>query len=371
MKNISFSFVPLLLAVPLFLRAQSNPNFNVNLRIDYSSADETIDLCEGRLFNVNSVADLRGTQLAATTSILLARKQYTPDVFRRELELLRDNSRSPDDIFGLAPVRAHLSEIKALLLEAKKNQLDRRVVATIAQFFPGDCSISADLPVYIVAFGNENAAAFVRRVVWNGNTPVFVGENEGEPVIVVNLERFVDGTTSTETQFIQTLSTLAHETFHAVFAVYQSSSPVWRDINSRRSPFWSLAELVQNEGIAYRISFQEQTGGTLPPYIFASAKNAIAVLSHAMSEMSSPSISEPRARELLMDANLSGSFEKNYGAAAGLLMAFAIDSKMGRTALTETIAKGVGDFFQKYDELTKQYDELPKLSDEVMKEVVK
>ena len=70
-------------------------------------------------------------------------------------------------------------------------------------------------------------------------------------------------------------------------------------------------------------------------------------------------------RELVMNANLSGSFERNYGAAAGLLMAFAIDTKLGRNALTETIAKGVGDFFDKYDALTKQYDELPKLSEEI------
>jgi hypothetical protein len=147
--------------------------------------------------------------------------------------------------------------------------------------------------------------------------------------------------------------------------VYQSSSPVWREISSRRGTFWSLAELVQNEGIAYRISFQERTGSSLPPYIFNEAKDAVLVLNNAMRELQSPNLTDARARELLMNANLSGSFERNYGAAAGLLMAFAIDTKMGRNALTETIAKGVGDFFDKYDALTKQYDELPKLSEEI------
>ncbi len=357
--------------VPFCLCSQSNPNFNVNLQVDYSSAEQIIDLCEGRLHNVSGVADLRGSQLAAATSVVLARKQLPPETFQRELGLLRDNSKSSDDIFGFVPTRAHLSEIKALLAEVKKGELDRRVIATVEQFFPSDARISATISVYVVAFGNENAAAFVRRVVWQGNTPIFVGENAGEPVIVVNLQRLIGNSMPTNVQFIETLSTLAHETFHAVFAVYQFSSPVWREINSHRGTFWSLAELVQNEGIAYRISFQERTGSSLPPYIFNQAKDAVLVLNNAMREVQSPTVTDARAQELLMNANLSGSFERNYGAAAGLLMAFAIDTKLGRNALTETIAKGVGDFFDKYDALTKQYDELPKLSEEIKGRLIK
>jgi len=351
--------------IPASLYSQSNPNFNVNLQVDYSSAEQLIEVSEGRLHNVNSVADLRGSQLAAATSVVLARRQFPPGTFQHELELLRDSFKSPDDIFGFGPTRAHLAEIKALLAEVKKGELDRRVVATVEQFFPADARISTTLSVYVVAFGNENAAAFVRRVVWNGNTPIFVGENEGEPVIVVNLVRLIGNSMPTNVQFIETLSTLAHETFHAVFAVYQSTSPAWKEIHSRRGPFWSLAELVQNEGIAYRISFQERTGNSLPPYIFNQSKDAVLFLNNAMRELQSPSLTDARAKELVMNANLSGSFERNYGAAAGLLMAFAIDTKMGRDALTETVAKGVGDFFDKYDALTKQYDELPKLSEEV------
>ena len=355
------------IAVPLLLPAQSN--FDVNLQVDYSSAEQLIGLCEGKLYNVGALADLKGSQLAAATSILLARKPVPAEAFQHELELLRDNFTSREDLFGLAPARAHLAEIKALLDESKKRELDRRVVATVQQFFPQESRISASLSVFIVAFGHENASAFVRRVVWHGNTPVFVGENEGEPVIVVNLARLVNANPSTEVQFIETLSTLAHETFHAVFAVYQSSSPVWRMINNERAPYWPLAEVVQNEGIAYRISFQEKTGGTLPPPVFNSVREAIPALNSAMLELASPTVTPARARELIMNANLSGTLERNYGAAAGLLMAFAIDAKLGRNALIETIVNGPADFFQKYDGLTQQYPELPKLSQDVLGEL--
>ena len=364
-------FLAAVIAAVVPLRAQPNQNFDVNLQVDYSSAEQLIALCEGKVYSVGAVSDLKGSQLAASTSILLARKQVPPDAFRHELESLRDNFTSQDDIFGLEPVRAHLTEIKALLAESKKQELDRRVVATIQQFFPTESRISTALSVYIVAFGHENAAAWVRRVVWHGNTPVFVGDNDGEPVIVVNLARLVNSNPSTEVQFIETLSTLAHETFHAVFAVYQSSSSVWRTINNQRAPFWPLAELVQNEGIAYRISFQERTGGTLPPPVFNSVREAIPALNSAMSELASPTVTPARARELIMNANLSGSLDRNYGAAAGLLMAFAIDSKLGRNALIETVVNGPADFFQKYDSLTQQYPELPKLSADVLQELAR
>ena len=82
------------LIVPAFLLSQTNPGFEVNLRVDYSSAEQLIDLCEGKLFSVNAVAESRGSQLAAATSALLARKQVSSETFRRELELVRTKSGS-------------------------------------------------------------------------------------------------------------------------------------------------------------------------------------------------------------------------------------------------------------------------------------
>ncbi len=64
--------------VPLSLYSQSNPYFNVNLQVDYSSAEQIVDLCEGRLHSVNGVADLRGSQLAAATSIVPGAKAASP-----------------------------------------------------------------------------------------------------------------------------------------------------------------------------------------------------------------------------------------------------------------------------------------------------
>ncbi len=349
-----------------FALSQENPNFNVSLRLDFSSIDALINLSEGKIANVDRAAELRGNQIAAATSALLARRPYSSEDFSRELDRFRNGSSSTDDIYGLSAAVKYLPQIKALLLETKKRQLDRKIIATIAPFFPPDARIVASIPVYFVAVGNENAAAFVRRILWKGNTPIFVGEGEGELTIVVNLTRSAQYIQEIQLQFVDMMSTLAHETFHAVFGIYQNTSPVWQAMNSRPEPYWTLAELVENEGIAYLISFQQRWGATLSPAQLAAAKEAIVSLNNAFTELTSPSITSARARDLILNSNLSGSFEKNYGATAGLLMAFAIDSRMGRPELTATLKNGVGDFFQKYQKLTEQFGELPKFDEQVI-----
>lgn len=355
--------------LPQIILAQTNPNFNVSLRLDFSSVDALIELSEGRIANVNRVAELRGNQIAAATSALLARQPYAAADFARELERFRNGSITSNDIYGLNATAAHLQKIKVLLQETKKRQLDRKIVATLESFFPQQARISASIPVYFVAHGNENAAAFVRSVAWVNNTPRFVGEGEGELTIVVNLTRSAQYIQEVQLQFVDMMSTLAHETFHAVFGIYQNSSTVWQQHNRRYEPYWTLAELVQNEGIAYLISAQQRTGAHLSAAQLAGAKQAVASLNSALIELTSPSVTPSRARELIMNSNLSGSYEKNYGATAGLLMAYAIDSKRGRAVLNETIHNGVGDFFAKYQELTNQYGELPKFDEEVIRKL--
>lgn len=353
--------------IPFFLLFQcaesQSPGFNVSLRLDYASIDAMLELSEGRMANVRHAADLRGNRIAAATSALLARRQFSAEQFAVELERFRNGTTQSEDTYGLRSTLAHLPKIKALLPEVKKRQLDRKVVATIQQFFPSTAEITTVIPVYFVALGNENAAAFVRRIAWDGNIPRFVGDNEGELTIVVNLTRSVQYIQDIQLQFVDMMSTLAHETFHAVFGVYQSSSPVWRQVRSRYEPEWTLAELVHNEGIAYLISAQQRTGAHLSPAQLSSAKRAIQELNASLKELRSPDLAQTRARELIMNSNLSGSYEKNYGATAGLLMAYAIDAKLGRAALTETITNGPADFFSKYQHLTRQFGELPPFDD--------
>ncbi len=359
------------LAILLFLHAPAVPaqdysRFNVTLSLDFSSAESMIELCKGEEGNVQKVAALRGNRIAAATSALLARKPFDAGTFVQELQLLRGNFRIENDDFGLEETRRFLPSIDSLLQEAERHQIDRRVVSTIEQFFPPDLAVNADIPVYFVAMGHENAAAYVRRVVWHGDIPEFVGEGEGELVIVVNLTRSVQYLRQVQAQLIDMMSTLAHETFHAVFGVYQNTSPVWQAINAHTEPAWALGELVQNEGIAYYLSMQQRIGPSLSPYVLAEAKKSVAVLNSAFDELFSPATPPGRIRELILNANLSGSLEKNYGATAGLLMAYAIDAKLGRPALAATIVNGIGDFFEKYNRVVSEGYDVPQISPSVV-----
>lgn len=354
----NFLFVFLFLIAP-FARGQSNPQFDVTLRVDYSSAEEMLEFFDRKTNNSSRVAKQRGNQIAAATSLMLARTYRSADDFTRELELVRDNYKNESDVYGLGPTRARAEQLKKLLTETKKRQLERRVVATIASFFPADAKVSLTIPVFVVAMGNENAAAFVRRVVWKDDTPVFVGNDQGEQVIVLNLARNLSNRGDIETEFVQVLSTLAHECFHAVFGVYRSGAASSID---RNNPAASLADLVQNEGIAYYLSLQLQIGGATPPTRwFDATERAMNALNSALIELHSPSVTAQRARELMMNSNLSGSFEGNYGATAGLRMAYEIDTRLGRPVLAETIREGVREFFAKYVDLCRHQTNLPRL----------
>ncbi len=370
MKDITIvSSVSLLLVMGIrpSAFAQATPTFDVTLRIDYSSAEQLLDLFDRQIFDVRRVANNRGNRIAATTSLLLARTARPSDDFADQLELARDDVNTKDDVYGLKDTRSHTGDLRKLLTEIRKRQLDRRVVATVQAYFPADANISCTIPVYVVAMGNEKAAAFVRWVVWKNDTPVFVAEDQGEQVIVLNLDRMLLVSPKVDAQFIELLGTLAHECFHAIFGVYQKSSDTWRAFHQHTEPFWRLAELVQNEGIAYLLSMQLQIGGQNPAMRwFDATGRAITAMNQAAKELISPSTQGQRARELVLNANMSGSFEGNYGATAGLRIAYEIDTRLGRPALVETISNGTKSFFGKYDTLCRQNPTLPQLDPAVL-----
>lgn len=357
-----------LVIMPGLLRSQANRQFDVTLRVDYSAASQMLDLFDRQMSDANRVADNRGNKIAAATSLMLARTVRPANDFATQLELIQDDVNTKDDIYGLKDTKAHTSQLRKLLEELRKRQLDRRVIATVQSYFPQDARISCTIPVYVVAMGNERAAAFVRWVVWKDDNPVFVQENQGEQVVVLNLTRMISTSNEVNAEFIELLGTLAHECFHAIFGVYQQNSEPWRSFHQRTEPIWNLAELVQNEGIAYCLSIQIQIGGQTPgPRWFDATERAMKAFNTSAKELMALTAQDRRARELILNANMSGSFEGNYGATAGLRIAYEIDTRLGRPALTETIVGGPKAFFGKYDTLCRQNSALPQLDEAVLK----
>jgi hypothetical protein len=355
----------LLLVLPLPLRSQVNPNFDFSLGVDYNAAEQMVDYFDHRTGNTKYVAELRGNQLAAATSVMLARTEKSDDDFRQQLELARNDTRFESDVYGFSLAKNHIQELRKLLLEIKHRQLDRRIVATIASFFPEQAKISTRFSVYFVVIGNERAAAFMRRVVWNYDVPSFVGEEKGEPIIVVNLARIVEGQNNVDAQFIEVLSTTAHECFHAAYSVLQKTLP---ESVRAKNIAEQLLDVVQNEGVAYYLSLQTHLGDRTPSgqWIDVTAR-AINALNSVLVEMSSPNLTRSRAQELMMNSNLSGSFEGNYGATAGMRMAYAIDVQLGRPALTATLMTGSRSFIAAYTQACLRDATLPKIDNQVVR----
>ena len=350
--------------------AQTNPNFNVNLLLDYSSAELSIALYNGQPVNTEALASLKGNRIAASTAGLIADRRSVSAFLTSYLDSVKYHEIITDDIFHLEEARKNVDRIREILDQMKKENFNRRVVATVEQIFPADARVSINIPVYVVALGHENVDAFVRRIVWHGDVPEFVGEGTGELTIVVNLAKTVDYAPGLEERFIALLGVVAHETFHAAFGAYKQGIASWKDFyRMHRTPFDALLDISQNEGIAYYLSLDQQGRGYLPRDWYSHTQEVFQTFNANASELLSGRLSPSRAQTLLRTANLSG-YWGSYGAMVGMFMAREIDRRMGRQSLIETISKDPFDFFQKYIHLTEQDSNLPKLSKVIVSGVI-
>jgi len=351
------------------LSAQEHGQFQLVLELNYVSAEKTIDLYRGISGNPSEVAGLRGSRLAMQTTALLAHRNLDRAGLERALEAAKFNQSLGDDLYRMKGARDSVVALAALYTELRRRNFGQRVASTVEQLFPPGANVRGSLPLYFVAFGHQNIDAFVRRVTWQGDQPVFAGEREGEPTIVVNLARAVQYGRTVDERFLGLLGTVAHEVFHAAFDAYKDQSPFWRSYYARqRSYFDVLTDISQNEGIAYYLSLIQATRGRLPGDWEQRVASVFASFNRVADELLAPGLAPRRAEELLLSANTSGYWE-SFGAMAGMVMAKQIDQGLGRRALTETVASGPIDFFAKYISLMRRDSSIPALSPRVVRAI--
>jgi hypothetical protein len=349
--------------------AQTNPAFTVNLLLDYESAEQSVALFQDQPVSTGSLAALRGNRIAASTTGLIAEADGVISSLVSYLDSLKYHQIIRDDVYHLEAARRNTRAIQELLREMNRRGFSSRVAATVEQIFPADASLSLAIPVYVVAFGHQNVDAYVRRIVWRGTTPQFVGEGEGELTIVVNLAQSVDYGKDIEERFTTLLGVVAHEVFHAAFSAYKQTAASWqRYVKDHRRPFDELLDLTQNEGIAYYLSIDQRGRGYLPQSWGEKFAQVFDAFNANAGDLLSPVLPRARIEHLLRTANLSG-FWESYGAMTGMFIARQIDLGMGRAALIETVARDPFDFFRKYVQLTRRDTNLPKLSPRIEKEI--
>lgn len=365
LKHVRILIFPVLF-IPSLLFPQINTNFNVNLVLDAQAAEQTVVLFEDGSVNTNALAETRGNIIAASTAGMIAERYSGPQLLRDYLDSLKYHQQIRDDLYHLEDGRRNVAAIKELLDAIKVENFSRKVVATVEQIFPIDARVDVTIPMYVVAFGHENVDAFVRRIVWHGDNPQFVGEGEGELTIVINLSHAVNYGSALQERFVSLLGVVAHEVFHAAFGAYKETSPTWRSFYAGHTSYLdNLLDLSHNEGIAYYLSLEQQGRGRVPADWSQKTRAVVDLFNNNSAELLSPSTNPRRASKILRSANLSGYWE-SYGAMTGMFMAREIDSRLGRGALIETISNGPYDFFQKYVKLTREDTNLPELSAELV-----
>ncbi len=364
MLVITAAIVP---ALPGWASAQENPAFNLSLSIDYEAAEQTLKLLRDEYVSPGQLAELRGNRIAASTSGLISGNRAAPERLRQYLDSLQAHQIIRDDIFRLEDARRNAGGIAVLLEELRRRNFNRRVIATVAQVFPQDVSIDAVIPVYVVALGHENADAYVRSIVWKGDTPEFVGEGEGQLTIIINLAAGAAYPGDPESQLLSILVTVAHEVFHAAFGLYKDSSPFWKAYRAEHTgPLDYLLDLVQNEGIAYYLSLEQRSGDRLPLEWGRRIGESFATFNANAERLMTGRLSRTETENILTSANLSGYWE-SYGSMVGMAMARGVDRHMGRAALIETISRGPVDLLAKYHTLTKIDSGLPPLSSRLVR----
>lgn len=372
MRHHRFAGMVLILSLTMMppgLKAQDDDKFSLILGMDYASAEQTLELYSGLGGNPAAIADLRGSRIALATTAVLAHRGLTGSMLESALDAVKYGQSLGDDVFRLKEGRENTEAIRDLLTEVKRRNFSGKVVATVRQLFPADANISVRFPLFFVAFGNENIDAYVRRVSWRGDNPLFVGEGEGTPTIVVNLAKAVHYGRSTDERFIGLMSTVAHEVFHAAFDAYKDGSPVWRSYASISNvPINRLLELAQNEGIAYYLTLIQRTRGQLIQDWADKSRSAMAEFNARAEELLSPATSPRRVGEIIQAANTSAYWE-SFGSIGGMIMAREIDRNLGRQALTETIARGPADFFVKYIRALERGSDAPLLSPKIVQYV--
>ncbi len=348
--------------------SQTNPNFNVRLNLNYESAERAIEMYEGKWGSGRDIVPLKGSQIALATTADLARRRLAPSFLEESLDGIKFGQVSNDDVFLLKDAKHNVIALKELLTHIKRRNFAQRVASTVEQLFPTDAKVSTAIPLFFVAFGHQNIDAYVRRVVWYDNIPHFVGEGEGELTIVVNLAKAVRYGRTVDERFIGVLSVVAHEVFHAAFGTYKDGSPVWRSYYATHQSYLDeLLDLTQNEGIAHFLTFQ-QRGDYRPPDWDEKIAASFAEFNKSADELLSSQVTPQRAHILISTSNTS-EYWKSYGAITGMFIARTIDQKLGRKALTETVANSADDFYLKYISLAERDNSLPKLSEQIAKHI--
>lgn len=342
-------------------------HINLVLTLNTESADQAVALYEGLSGSPQEIAQLRGSQIAlATTALLAQRALGTPDL-ERSLAAAKYNQTDGDDVFQMKQARRSEASIKELLVEIRRRNFAQKVTSTVEQLFPADAHLSTSIPIFFVAFGHANIDAFVRRVVWHGNVPLFVGEGEGELTIVVNLSKAMSYGQTTDERFIGMMSIVAHEVFHAAFGAYKDQSSFWQQYYATHQTYLDeLLDLTQNEGIAYYLTLVQRSRGKLSYEGVEHVNEAFAEFNRRATELLAARVTDHRAQEIIRHSNTSG-YWQNFGAITGMIIARQIDQTLGRDALIETVALGPRDFFSKYCELMKRDNTIPALSEDVFR----
>ena len=93
------------------LHVRAEASFDVTLRLDLVSAEQTLGLYEGRFGNPGQIAALRGSQIALATTALILQQRLDTELLEQSLQAAKFNQDLGEDVFRMREARANVREI--------------------------------------------------------------------------------------------------------------------------------------------------------------------------------------------------------------------------------------------------------------------
>jgi len=171
----------------------------------FISADQLVGLYDGTEGQAHRVGELRGNRIAAATSLVLARRSTSPELIRQSTRIIPRLTFPTLMIFSDLRKRKIESPKSGRCLRNQTPAVDRRCSLPSVSFSP-KMPVSPLPSRLLVAFGKRECVCICAKSVVEGDTPMFVGDEEGAPVIVVNLTRSAQTSGDLQSRFVEVLA---------------------------------------------------------------------------------------------------------------------------------------------------------------------
>jgi hypothetical protein len=294
---------------------------------------------------------------------LLKNNEPTALSFKEALHSWAKGDTTQPDIYLIRRAYCQRDTIRQLLKAIGKAEFAQQAYKRVGEYFPKDYHFPRSYDIFLSPVGWKwgDAMSFSYETIHGQYAP----SKAGTPTILFNLTLVAEGYGETLNKRMETFSNvLTHELFHAAYADYRRSNPTPMLTDKVAQHAF---EKIMNEGLAHYIA----DGAVIREKYPTSEKfkererKVFSILADSARVIFDPKYSD-EVRKKNINAGTYGSYWSKYICMSGLLMAYHVETKLGRQALCDCVVQGSIELVRKYHQLQLRDTNLPALPPEMV-----